>query len=231
MYFAQARRYDARSGRFTSEDKAKGFPVALFTLNAYGYCWNHPMDLVDLNGMWPEWVENVNEWVQNLERNCQDKKGTWTKGLDISVTPEIYQFDASICVSIDRKGNVAIQASGVGGVTIGDFALSLVQYEMTTNAESVYALEGAGTQMGGAYSAATKYPRLTLVMGGEFNIIGDVHERTKKAYGITVAAGIGVGAGMEGHVEWGETTTLFSLNIFELWDQFYYGDNGGCNLE
>ena len=56
------------------------------------------MDLVDLNGMWPEWVENVNEWVQNLERNCQDKKGTWTKGLDISVTPEIYQFDASICV-------------------------------------------------------------------------------------------------------------------------------------
>ncbi|MEE1100249.1 MAG: hypothetical protein U0K86_02040 [Agathobacter sp.] len=25
----------------------------------YNYCWNRPMDLVDLNGMWPKWVENT----------------------------------------------------------------------------------------------------------------------------------------------------------------------------
>ena len=59
LYFAQARRYDAGVGRFVSEDIVKGSIVAPFTMNHYGYCWNRPMDLVDLNGMWPEWAKTV----------------------------------------------------------------------------------------------------------------------------------------------------------------------------
>lgn len=59
FYFAQARRYDAGVGRFTSEDKVKGFIQAPVTLNPYIYCWNKPLELVDLNGMWPEWLENA----------------------------------------------------------------------------------------------------------------------------------------------------------------------------
>lgn len=57
LYFAQARRYDAGLGRFISEDFIKGFIEAPFTLNNYGYCWNRPLDLVDLNGLWPTWVK------------------------------------------------------------------------------------------------------------------------------------------------------------------------------
>ena len=53
LYFAQARRYDASAGRFISEDKVKGFADAPFTLNPYSYCWNKPMELVDLNGLAP----------------------------------------------------------------------------------------------------------------------------------------------------------------------------------
>ena len=53
FYFAQARRYDASTGRFISEDKVKGFADAPFTLNPYSYCWNKPMELVDLNGLAP----------------------------------------------------------------------------------------------------------------------------------------------------------------------------------
>ena len=53
LYFAQARRYDASTGRFVSEDKVKGFADAPFTLNPYSYCWNKPMELVDLNGLYP----------------------------------------------------------------------------------------------------------------------------------------------------------------------------------
>lgn len=53
LYFAQARRYDAAAGRFVSEDKVKGFVAVPFTLNHYGYCWNRPMNLVDLNGRYP----------------------------------------------------------------------------------------------------------------------------------------------------------------------------------
>lgn len=57
LYFAQARRYDAGLGRFISEDFIKGFIEAPFTLNNYGYCWNRPLDLVDLDGLLPTWVK------------------------------------------------------------------------------------------------------------------------------------------------------------------------------
>ncbi len=53
LYFAQARRYDAGVGRFISEDFIKGHIAAPYTMNHYGYCWNRPLDLVDLNGMEP----------------------------------------------------------------------------------------------------------------------------------------------------------------------------------
>lgn len=59
LYFAQARRYDANLGRFISEDILKGFIDAPFTLNHYGYCWNRPLVLIDLDGMWPQWIETV----------------------------------------------------------------------------------------------------------------------------------------------------------------------------
>ena len=59
LYFAQARRYDAGAGRFVSEDFLKGHIAVPYTMNHYSYCWNRPMDLVDLNGMWPKWVETT----------------------------------------------------------------------------------------------------------------------------------------------------------------------------
>ena len=53
LYFAQVRRYDAGAGRFISEDFLKGHTAVPYTMNHYSYCFNRPMDLVDLNGMWP----------------------------------------------------------------------------------------------------------------------------------------------------------------------------------
>ena len=47
------RRYDAGAGRFISEDFIKGHTAVPYAMNHYSYCFNRPMDLVDLNGMWP----------------------------------------------------------------------------------------------------------------------------------------------------------------------------------
>ena len=52
VYYAQARRYDAGSGRFISEDIIKGATIVPISLNHYVYCWNAPYNYVDLNGMW-----------------------------------------------------------------------------------------------------------------------------------------------------------------------------------
>ena len=52
-YFAQARQYDPTTGRFVSEDKIKGFIEFPQSLNPYSYCWSQPLNLVDLDGMFP----------------------------------------------------------------------------------------------------------------------------------------------------------------------------------
>ena len=51
--FAQAREYKPEFGSFVSEDLIKGFTLAPFTLNQYTYCWNQPLNLVDLDGLKP----------------------------------------------------------------------------------------------------------------------------------------------------------------------------------
>ena len=52
-YYAQAREYRAELGRFAAVDTIKGFMMAPYTLNEYGYCWGNPMILVDLDGKFP----------------------------------------------------------------------------------------------------------------------------------------------------------------------------------
>ena len=64
LYFAQARRYDAGVGRFVSEDFIKGHIAVPYTMNHYNYCWNRPMDLVDLNGMWPS-LKDIGEGIKS----------------------------------------------------------------------------------------------------------------------------------------------------------------------
>ena len=53
-YFAQAREYNPKNGRFTAEDIIKGNGLIPETLNPYVYCWNSPLGLVDLDGKAPE---------------------------------------------------------------------------------------------------------------------------------------------------------------------------------
>ena len=62
LYFAQARRYDAGAGRFVGEDFLKGHIAVPYTMNHYSYCWNRPMDLVDLNGKFPSWRDLKKFW-------------------------------------------------------------------------------------------------------------------------------------------------------------------------
>ncbi|MEE3471491.1 MAG: DUF6531 domain-containing protein [Butyrivibrio hungatei] len=53
LYYAQARSYDPRSGRFTGEDRVRGIIEFPETRNHYLYCRNNPVIYVDDNGLWP----------------------------------------------------------------------------------------------------------------------------------------------------------------------------------
>lgn len=53
FYYAQARSYDPRSGRFTGEDKVRGLVTLPDSYNRYVYCCNSPILFVDFNGLFP----------------------------------------------------------------------------------------------------------------------------------------------------------------------------------
>lgn len=53
-YFAQAREYQPEFGRFMAEDIKSGNRTVPKTRNRYGYCWNNPLGMVDLDGKEPE---------------------------------------------------------------------------------------------------------------------------------------------------------------------------------
>lgn len=52
-YFAQAREYQPKNGRFTAQDVIQGNGAVPETLNRYGYCWSMPLSYVDLDGREP----------------------------------------------------------------------------------------------------------------------------------------------------------------------------------
>ena len=53
LNYAQARYHAPEAGRFVSEDVVKGHINMPKSLNAYTYCWNQPMTMVDLDGRVP----------------------------------------------------------------------------------------------------------------------------------------------------------------------------------
>ena len=64
-YFAQAREYQPKNGRFTAEDVIKGNGAVPETLNRYGYCWGNPIKYIDTNGESPITQREANEIIWN----------------------------------------------------------------------------------------------------------------------------------------------------------------------
>ncbi len=70
LKFAQARYYSADNGRFQSEDNVKGFIDSPLTLNHYGYCWDNPIGLADLDGNLPKWMTNAADKVKAVAKEA-----------------------------------------------------------------------------------------------------------------------------------------------------------------
>jgi len=67
-YFAQARYYDAETGRFTAEDQVRGYINAPDTQNHYLYCLNDPIIFIDLTGLFLEYAMRGQEAHKLLEQ-------------------------------------------------------------------------------------------------------------------------------------------------------------------
>ncbi len=99
-YFAQAREYDCKNGRFRSIDPYKGLLYKGDTINNYIYCVNNPLLYFDPLGLAPAWLEGIFAHIQ-IE-------------LDLSIR----QFSCE-----HTECNIRIPGAGLGktGLGIADF--------------------------------------------------------------------------------------------------------------
>ena len=73
---AQAREYKPDVGRFVSQDMVKGFVELPQSFNSYAYCWNQPIDFIDLDGLFLSRAANaVTNVASNVVSNVADGIG------------------------------------------------------------------------------------------------------------------------------------------------------------
>ena len=63
MYYLGSRYYNPVMGRFINADNViPGIGGDLRGYSAFAYCFNNPINMYDLSGHWPKWIEDVNNW-------------------------------------------------------------------------------------------------------------------------------------------------------------------------
>ncbi|WP_248404834.1 DUF6531 domain-containing protein [Butyrivibrio fibrisolvens] len=128
LKFAQARFYDADTGRFQSEDIVKGFTSSPFTLNHYSYCFGKPVGFVDRNGKLFEWAadawdkacdvcDSVGDAVDNaVDKTCDKVGEIYEEHKEIINATVITAAAVTVTVATCGAGTaLAVGAMSVGG--------------------------------------------------------------------------------------------------------------------
>ena len=224
FYYVSSRYYDPEIGRWINADNViAGVGGDLKGYNLFAYCFNNPVNMDDQAGNWPKWIKNTVKWVaknivkpvvKTVQKTLSKVDLTYSTGVNVSGTPSAWIFNGQIGVSMDTKGNVAIQASGGGGITGGDPGISITRYQSVTNAPNIDKLNDAYYQVGG--SIAVPIEGVPVAAGGDVMFMPDPALNTGY-FGLTGNVGFGTPE-KEFHVEWGTTVTLpyTQFNVYEV---------------
>ena len=234
FYYLQSRYYDPAISRFLNAD---GYAVTgeggVLGYNMFAYCNNDPVNKSDTDGSRPVEVdEDPNRRLVATIKPRAPKKtieespsssskteygATIAFGKSLSVNTGIWSFDLQAGLAIDMEGNVAVQVSFFGAISSGgSLSLSKLDYFSVTNAKSVYELSGTSYQGGGSVSVPIPIAPPLCVTGAGDILTFPAPNGNDSYWGGTLAAGVGIGAGAEFHVGWGETTNLFVFNIWDI---------------
>lgn len=161
LNFAQARYYDAGTGRFAGEDNIRGFIESPITMNHYAYCFSNPLKYVDLNGNWPNIVKNIQNAVVNVETKIDNSAvGQWAS----------------------KHKELVGGAIVVGGMVAGAVAGAAVTAAVSTVAGPL-AGKVVGGAIGGAISGAVSD------IGVQYMTNGSFAKTNYKEVGVWTAAG------------------------------------------
>ena len=66
LYYLMSRYYDPVVGRWINADSViAGVGGSVQGNNAFTYCFNNPINMVDSTGHWPKWIEDAADWVND----------------------------------------------------------------------------------------------------------------------------------------------------------------------
>lgn len=179
------------------------------------------MCFADEDGNWPSLKDGV-KWladavvkpvVKEVQKMISKHEFTYSTGYTGYLSTGIFSFSAQGGISMDAKGNVALQGTFMGGVSSNQGIL-VTSYETRTNAHNINNLNGFGYQIGGSYGFNAGYVPVTV--GADINIIPD--SKTGQTYwGISNNGGIGTPR-TEVHIEWGDTATwkAIKFNVYDI---------------
>ena len=173
-YFAQAREYQPNIGRFTAEDSVKGLLAVPMTMTPYAYCFNSPLNFVDLNGEWGRLADGLES----------------LRGAAQSVNNAIHNAGVAVADAVTQVGNHIGSGIQQAGEFIGNQVSSA--FEGVGNAVSTAGhYFGTGMQVSGNFFGCG----FTYNLGGQIvsaspgigNAITDVGNRV----GNQISSGIG----------------------------------------
>ena len=187
LKFAQARFYDPNTGRFQSEDIVKGFMDNPFALNRYGYCWNKPHDLVDLDGNWPKWVSKATDWCKDNKKNLIKigiGVGVATIGVVATVATGGAALPAVVAAGEAMLTAGAASAAISGGITTAKLAIdgNLDSEHVSEIANSAWDGFADGVMAGGIMSGLSQLSSVGMKLAAQSNIL-----KTGRKGGIEIA--------------------------------------------
>ena len=140
-----------------------------YMMNHYSYCFNRPMDLVDLNGMWPSLKDignGIESTISSVVETVSDVTQSVVEGIKETATNVIdatNDFYAEHKETIDTVAKVVVAASTVA--TIGIVAAGIATASVATGGAclAVLAAVGVSAGIGGVSGGVTN-----VTTGGSF---------------------------------------------------------------
>ncbi len=147
---------------------------------------------------------------------------TYSNGLGASANVGFFAFTGQGGISLDAEGNIGVQFtlsySINASATGSDYGVSVGSYNMLTNAQNIYKLEGDGYQVG--FGATAPIPNTSMNGFAESNLVIVPTVNPDKCYlGYSDFKGISTlgSADFNCHFTGGYTfETLWGFNVFEL---------------
>lgn len=205
LYYAYAREYKPEWGRFISEDISKGDIHNPFSMNCYAYCFNSPLNYVDLDGEWPKFINNAVEWGKK-------HKGAIVAGVAVVAVAVVAVAAAPVVATFGVGaviGGMAATAGVGAGIGVGVDAIIQGVEIKKGKRDKFNGYELAISGLSGAAGALTG-PVGAGVMAAT-NYVGTeiVNDRTPSEAGMVVNGGIGfIGGKLASKIPYGDKVKL-----------------------